>query len=188
MEFVQSRPDVIRSVRQRWLLHYWYRLRREQSVPSWQNLVAEELAKMADSLQFCDIINEDGRRRFLIRFRGGRIIQAYGDTESKFLDDTLSPAMRDMVIATYDQVADVARPVYTICSTEDQAGTPVDFERLLLPFSRDGATVDRVLASLEWVSIEGGFQQRELLKDQAKPLNYSVCATIELIDSDTTPA
>ena len=87
--------------------------------------------------------------------------------------------------AAYRHVAGTAQPVYTVAQTRDRAGKPVDFERLLLPFSRDGAETDRILSALEWVSIEGGFESRELLRSQAVAPAYSICATIERIGTDT---
>lgn len=71
-----------------------------------------------------------------------------------------------------------------MAKAQDRTGKPVDFERLPLPFSHQGESVDSILAALEWVSIEGGFKGRELLKSQATAPAYSVCATIEQIESD----
>ena len=77
MNFVSSRPDVVRSSNQRWLLSYWERPRG--ALPTWEGFEAEEI------------------------------------------------------------------------------------ERLLLPFSHDGFAIDRILASLETVSPEGEFDNRDVL-------------------------
>jgi hypothetical protein len=186
MQFRASRPDIVRSIRHRWLLNYWQRLRRRQSVPLWNALDPEELARMVDNMQFCDIVDDGGRMRFVVRFCGARIVQAYGECNDEYFDEKLPPLLRDQVLAIYRHTAQVGKPVYTVCQIPDRDGTPVDFERLLLPFARDGVNVDRILAMLEWVSIEGGYQSRQLLRSQAQAPEYSVCATIETVAADAT--
>jgi hypothetical protein len=179
MQFTASRPDIVRSVRHRWLLNYWQRLRGRQPVPAWSALDPDELSRMVDNMQFCDIVDDGGRMRFVVRFCGARIVQAYGECNDEYFDEKLPPLLRDQVIAIYRHTAQTRKPVYTVCTVPDRDGKPVDFERLLLPFARDSINVDRVLAMLEWVSIEGGYESRQLLRSQAQTPVYSVCAAIE---------
>lgn len=179
MPFQKSSSDVIRSVRQRWLLSHWTRARAQDAVPAWKNLDPDDLAKMAESLMFCDVAAEAGMR-FLIRFRGARIAEAFGSQEANYLDDLLPAAIREETLAAYQEAVRAKQPVFTIAETRDPTGKPVTLERLVLPFSRDGAAVDRILASLEMVSIEGGFNNRELLKGQPRSLSHSVRAIIVL--------
>ena len=184
MHFTASRPDIVRSVRHRWLLNYWQRLRGSQAVPLWKVLDAEDLSRMVENMQFCDIVDDGGNMRFVVRFCGARIVQAYGECNDQFFDEKLPLLLRDSVLAAYRQAAEARKPVYTICQVPDRDGKPVDFERLLLPFARDGSTVDRILAMLEWVSVEGGFESRQLLRSQTQAPVYSVCATIDGIVAD----
>ena len=185
MHFTASRPDIVRSVRHRWLLNYWQRLRGSRAAPLWGALDVDELARMVDNMQFCDVVDDSGRMRFVVRFCGARIVQAYGECNDQYFDEKLPPLLRDQVLAIYRHTAQTGQPVFTVCRVPDRDGKPVDFERLLLPFARDGVNVDRILAMLEWVSVEGGFQSRELLRLQAQAPVYSVCATIEGIVADT---
>lgn len=185
MHFSASRPDVIRSVRHHWLVNYWERLRAGKRVPLWKSLDVDDLSRMVENMQFCDVVANGGHIRFLVRFCGVRIVQAYGECNDQFLDEKLPPLLRDATIAVYSKTVGAGKPVYTICRVPDSHGNPVDFERLLLPFSRDGTTVDRVLTMLEWVSIEGGFDSKRLLRTQAQAPVYSVCATIEGVAADT---
>jgi hypothetical protein len=180
MPFQKSSPDVIRSVRQRWLLSHWTRARGQDAVPAWKNLDADDLAKMAESLMFCDVAVET-EMRFLIRFRGARIAEAFGPQEAKYLDDLLPEMIREETLAAYREAVRIKQPVFTIADTRDPTGKPVTLERLVLPFSRDGSAVDRILASLEMVSIEGGFNSRELLNGQPRSLSHSVRAIIVLV-------
>ena len=183
MDFESRRPDVVRSVRQRWLLNYWERLRKSRPVPLWKDLAAEEIGGMADGMQFCDIATDGTAMRFVIRFRGARITEAYGDCDGKFLDETLPPLLREATLSTYRRAAESMRPVYTVCNTPDSTGRPVDFERLLLPFGDEGGRVHRILSMLEWVSIEGRFESRDLLKSQAAAPVYSLCSIIDHIET-----
>ncbi len=187
MQFAKSRADVIRSVPQRWLLNYWHRLCGQKPLPLWKDLTGSELSRMTDNLLFCDVMREGDGERFLIRYKGARIIEAYGECDGRYLDDTLPPLARETALSTYRHAIATRRPIYTVVKAQDRAGKPVDFERLLLPFSHQGESVDSILAALEWVSIEGGFEGRELLRSQAAAPAYSVCATIEQIESDIIP-
>ena len=53
-------------------------------------------------------------------------------------------------------------PVYTILDVTDRQGRLVHAERLLLPFGRDGQTVDRVLAAFEFFCADGAFDGHAL--------------------------
>ncbi len=180
MQFMRSRPDVVRSINQRWLLGYWDRLRDKRLLPRWQGFEAEELAAMAESLSFLDVIGSDGNARFLIRYHGNRISEAYGAVcQGKFLDEILPPQYREAALSTYHRLLVTNLPVYTIADTRDRSERIVHYERLLLPFSRDGVAIDRVLASLETVSPEGAFDHRDILNSASKPPAFALCTTIE---------
>ena len=180
MEFMSSLPDVVRSITQRWLLTYWNRLRQDAELPMWQGLEAEELASGLDSLSFQDVVAADGELRFQIRFHGRRIAELYGraDCVGKFLDEILPPSYADAAQVTYREAVKTKLPVYTIADMRDRAGRIVHYERLLLPFTSDGATVNRILASLECVSPEGAFESRDLMQSPPKPPAFALCTTI----------
>jgi hypothetical protein len=179
MQFVSSRPAVVRSINQRWLLAYWHRLRGGGELPIWQGLETAELADMAASLSFHDVVGSDGDARFLIRFHGQRVAEAYGTVcLGKFLDEILPPPYRETALSTYRQVVATRLPVYTIADIRDRDGRIVHYERLLLPFSRQGVAVDRILASLETVSPDGAFDNRDILKSIPKAPTFALCTTI----------
>jgi hypothetical protein len=92
MNFTSSRPDVVRPSSQRSLLSYWDRLRGANAVPIWEGFNAEELATVAESLSFQDVVGTDGRARFLIRFHGKRIAEAYGDNRDVLKSPLKAPA------------------------------------------------------------------------------------------------
>ena len=50
--------------------------------------------------------------------------------------------------------------------------------QLLLPFSRDGTNADRVLSSIETISLEGKFEQENLGRSPHATANCALVATI----------
>lgn len=60
----------------------------------------------------------------------------------------------------------------------DASGRLVQLERLLLPFSNDGQSVDRILASFEFICADGGYDSRDLMKRQPAPPVLRLTATI----------
>jgi hypothetical protein len=178
MELVRGRPDLVRAINQRWLLQYWNRLRGQEALPLWKQLEPEEIALMMANLSFVDVVNHDGRPRFLIRFHGSRVGEMYGsDCRGKYLDEVLPVAVRGSALATYERLVERKEPIYTIIQVRDRAQKLVNYERLLLPFGK-GGSVERVLVSLETISLEGSFETRELMKSPGEP-TYAVWAAIE---------
>jgi hypothetical protein len=179
MEFMNSRPDIVRSDTQRWLLKTWNRLRGVRQLPLWREVKTAELASAWASLSFSDVVRADGSARFRIRFHGARVAEAYGaHCAGKFLDEILPASFRAAALATYHQVLEARLPVYTIADMRDQAGRIVHYERLLLPFSQQGLDVEGILASLETVSPEGEFENRNLMVLPSRPPAFAFCTTI----------
>jgi hypothetical protein len=180
MQFINSRPDVVRSINQRWLLSHWNALRASSRLPAWRDVETSELAAMSANLAFFDVIEQDGEVRYLTRYRGSHIDEAFGHSgQGKYLDQILPPLYREAALTTYRQVLVTQLPVYTISDSRDRNGRIVHFERLLLPFSRDGVEIDRILASLEIVSPEGAFENRDIMNAAPKPPSFALCATIQ---------
>lgn len=180
MDFEIGRPDVVRAVNQRWLLKFWQRHLGAHRVPKWQAVVAEDLSALSANLSFLDVSCSDGSARFMIRFNGAAIAQAYGspDCRGKYLDEIMSPWCR-AGIAAYEKAVKDGCPIYTVQDLTDRAGRLVHFERLLLPFAGDGHTVDRILASFEFVCLDGAFDIRNLMSTQSAPPTLKVAAKIE---------
>ena len=179
MEFMQSGPEIVRSDHQRWLLDHWASQRRSGLLPIWRGLNASEIAVSFDNLVWTEVVDVDGAVRFRVRFHGARLSEALGPIEGKFLDDFLPPSYLSSAIATYREVVRTKGPVYTVSDMRDPAGRIVHHERLLLPFSTDGALPDRILASIEPVSPEGPFELRDLMKAPVRPPVIALCTTIK---------
>jgi hypothetical protein len=128
-----------------------------------------------------EVVDVDGAARFRIRFHGPHLSEALGpiEGEGKFIDDFLPPSYLGSAIATYREVVRTRGPVYTVSDMRDLTGRIIHHERLLLPFSTDGARADRILASIEAGSPEGPFELRDLMKSPTRPPVIALCTTIK---------
>jgi hypothetical protein len=180
MEFTSARPDVIRAINQRWLLKLWTQHLDGARVPRWQAVKPDDLASLQDHLSLLDVTGGPPPR-FVIRFHGRMVTQVYGsaDYRGRYLDEVVEPERRESGLAPYVQAALAGAPVYTIEDVNDSGGRVIHFERLLLPFARDGETVDRILASLEFVCADGDFDARALLTAPGTARALRLSATIE---------
>jgi hypothetical protein len=181
MNFAVGRPDMVRAINQRWLLKFWKRSLAGGSIPRWQSVEAENLSSIAANLSFLDVVGSDGSARFMIRWNGATIAQVYGlsNCSGRYLDEIIPPARHEHGLAPYRHAAHTACPVYTINEVTDRNGRVVNYERLLLPFASDGQNVDRILASFEFICIDGAFDGRELMKGQTAAPSLKLSAAIE---------
>jgi hypothetical protein len=176
-----ARPDVVRAVNQRWLLKFWKRHLGTHRVPQWQAIVAENLSRISSNLSFLDVVGTASTACFVVRFNGAMIETVYGgvDHRGHRLDDIMPPKHRDRWLVPYRLAVGCRCPIYTIYDVTDRAGRLVYYERLLLPFGRDGQTVDRILASVEFICPDGTFDDRELMLAQRDPPALRMSARIE---------
>ena len=181
MDFKVARPDVVRAINQRWLLKFWKRHQGTSKVPQWQAVEAENLTRVSTSLSFLDVIGKGDAARFQIRFHGGMIAKVYGaiDCRGRYLDDVIPAKNHGTGLAPYFQVLRSGCPTYTIHDVTDRNGRVIHFERLLLPFSHDGESIDRILASFEFICEDGAFDSDALMKMKTEPPAARLSATIE---------
>ena len=188
VQFELRRPDVIRSVGQRCLLGWWNRLRAAARLPLQAALDTEDLADYAPDMMFCDVVRAAGRARLKVRVVGTRLGAAYGRTWlGGFLDEVMPEHLRPSVAVSYGKVVETGQPLYSIIETCDRGGHPVTYERLLLPFSRDGAGVDRVVTSVEMISVDGAFESRNLMIKKNAPPVFRIQAVIDVPDTPVGP-
>ncbi len=169
MNFSVARPEVVRAVNQRWLLKFWKEQLGAHRVPQWRAINTENLSRMSENLSFLDVTGVGDALRFHIRFHGALIGRAYGsvDCRGKYLDAVIPASRHKEKLAPYHHTVAAGCPVYTIYDVTDRAGRVVHYERLLLPFASNGMAVDRILASFEFVCLEGGFDGDALMQSQS---------------------
>lgn len=180
MPFQMARPDVIRAINQRWLLNIWARHRGGHRVPQWQSVEGEDLASASSNLSLFEVIGNNGDARFLVRFHGETLGKVYGSTDcrGKYLDEIIPPLAYAESAAAYHAAVGDGCLIYAIHDVTDSLGRVVTRERLLLPFSRDGENVDRILASFEFICADGAFDVNSLMMKQAGPPTLRLTAAI----------
>ncbi len=182
VSFPAVRADKVQAASQRWLLNLWKKELGRYRIPRWQSVGSENLSRVADNISFLDVVGTDGQSRFQIRVHGRMVGRVFGlaDCSGKFLYDSVAEPRRSELLAPYRYAISSGRPVYTVQDITDREGRLVHYERLLLPFSRDGETADRVLASFEFVCPDGAFQSDNLMATQGAPPVTRLSAAIEV--------
>jgi hypothetical protein len=171
MDFTPSRPDVIRAANQRWLLNQWFAHRGDDDLPAWGKVDPAAFSRLSALLSTIEVMRDETPLRFVLRDHPMRISEMYGmaDCRGRFLDEVLPEHARDRDLAPYRQAAGTERPVYTIYELADRAGRTVFFERLLLPYTAAGRQADFILGSFEYISPDGAFESRDLMKEPGSP-------------------
>jgi hypothetical protein len=166
VDFESANPSVVKSIKQRDLLNTWLRLyAREQRMPDIREYQPARLSEELPDLVYYTVEAATQPPRLTIQSNGTRISTAYGNTgKGRYLDEYLGPRLAPIVMPVYYECVKRSLPVYTIANIDDVYGRIVAYERLLLPFSKDGAEVTDVIASLKTISEEGGFEIRNLMR------------------------
>jgi hypothetical protein len=178
-DYTSCGPDIIKSVRQRWLIGYWGRLRGGSGLPRWSDLDTQELESCFDDLSILDVVRGAGTLRFRIVDHGKNVGRMYaGECAGKFLDDVLPCAAREHTLETYERTVRAAEPIYTVSRIADAQQRPVLYERLLVPFGDSDARVGRIIAFLETISPAGAFQRQNLMTEPAAGGGFIVKAVV----------
>jgi hypothetical protein len=124
---------------------YWRSKRRGDSLPTRRDIDPWEMRAYLDHVFLIAVTRNP--MRFWFRSVGGTISAAYGENiTGKYVDEIDLDDMQKEIIADYKTAAVEARPVYSRCEYvkgDDQRH--LRYERLLLPLSSDGHTVDMLL-------------------------------------------
>ena len=164
LAFKPVTENIVKSIKQRQLTRYWERLRGDHLLPLWSQVDKVEIAASRDNLCVMEVKHEQPVR-YRIREHGDKLTEYYGSAcAGRHLDDFMTPAALAALTAVYEQAINHRRPVYTVAPVTDPKGRAVTVERLLLPFTLAGSTVDVILTSLEAISIDGGFEHFKVLE------------------------
>jgi hypothetical protein len=165
MEFQSASPSAVKAIRQRDLLNTWLRLYiRAQSLPTVTEYEPSRLKEELNELVYYEVDAVRVPPLFVIQSEGTRLASAYGATgKGRQLDEYVGFQLAPVVLPAYHLCVARQLPVYTIDELEDAGGHPVEYERLLLPFGNSGM-VTQIIASLKTISIDGGFQMRDLIR------------------------
>jgi hypothetical protein len=136
-----SAPIAPKHRQLRELLGYWLRKKGTRRAPARAHIDPAEIVHLLPFVGLVDVTRDPLRFRF--RLVGTAVVAGYGqDITGRFLDEIdLNLHERD-IIAEYVQVAESWQPVCARWAYVRSDGRHVAYERLALPLSSDGKTVD----------------------------------------------
>jgi hypothetical protein len=102
-------------------------------------------------------IEGEGRlRKFRALYQGESVADVFNSAwAGKTMEQVVPMSLRKLTLEAAKECATSGCAVYSIFSTIDASDTRVDCHRLLLPFGRDGAKVEQILASLQLTIVQG---------------------------------
>jgi hypothetical protein len=178
MKFSDGSINSIRSISQRGLAIYWARLEKVDRLPSFRQFGPEPRLHDRKQLAIWNIEIDGSRTVFRALYRGSLLDQAYNDGwVGRTLDEIASPALRPAVLSGMQECFAKQCAVYMILRTADDAGQPVDLERLLLPFG-EGGQVKQIVASLQLISLKGAAERRKIIRQFDAKLDCVISITI----------
>jgi len=128
----------------------WIAKRGFRIAPPWSVMQLEgEIAAWLPDIALIDVVGDLPRFRF--RFCGTKVAEAYGeDVTGKFLDEIDFGRLslkRDIVGFFTKIVRECCPQAVRIRFTKQQDERHLDYERIALPFSKDGRTVNMILCA-----------------------------------------
>jgi hypothetical protein len=165
MNFDIGTIHSIRSISQRGLATYWAKLAlTKQGLPSFDQFEPGPGVHDPKHLAMWKVEAGGGQLEFRGLYRGSFIDEAVKDDwVGKTLTEVAPPTLRAPIIQASAHCASSGCAIYTVLRTYDGAGSPIDLERLLLPFGQDGR-VQVIVASLQLVSLEGKVERRKAVE------------------------
>ena len=172
MSFQTATPERIASISQRALLLYWQHLAAGRRYPTVPEFTASERTHDLKQLVTWQLEHDGARRVFRATHHGAHVAEVFGQQWLGRTMDEVVPAFgRAFALHSANACATTGCAVYTIFRACDPQGSPIDCERLLLPLG-EGGKVERIVASLQLISLQGDFRRETVL--QAFDANISV--------------
>ena len=123
---------------------YWQQKRGTRPMPARRDIEPSDLVGVLPHLMMIDV--EEGPR-FRYRLFGTAVVEAFGsDPTGKYIDEVMVGTYKTFLLGLYGDLVASKKPIY---STSIYGGTRDQMlwtQRLMLPLSPDGATVDKILA------------------------------------------
>ena len=125
---------------------YWEAKRCGRFAPSRVDIDPLEMKGFLAHVVLIEV--EQNPQRYRIRLMGTAFAEQYGEeVTEKYLDELDFGDAMPGVLAIYDRVVAVGEPGYTKATSYKKAdGRVIRFERIALPLSEDGATVNMIMS------------------------------------------
>jgi hypothetical protein len=124
---------------------YWLTKRGSRIAPPRSVMQLKEMSPFLPDIALIDVVGDPPR--FLVRFDGTKVAEAYGeDVTGKFLDEIDLGAARAGIIDLCIKVVTECRPrVAWVRYTKQRDGRLHEYERIILPLSDDGKAVNTLM-------------------------------------------
>jgi hypothetical protein len=164
LNFENGTAHSIRSVSQRALAASWARLSKE-GLPSFDQFNPEPGIHDPKQLVVWKVEVNEGQLVFRALYRGRLLDEAFNDGwTGKTLREVTPPSLQPAIIGASDHCVSTGCAIYAVLRTYDGAGFPIELERLLLPFGKNGR-VKVIVASLQLTNPEKTVERRRIVKD-----------------------
>jgi len=156
MSFKFAPHWAIKSASQLALASYWDQLAAGRRFPAFTELRLELGIHDPRQLVAWNVEGEGRLRKFRALYQGENVAEAFNSAwAGKTMEQVVPMSLRRITLDAAKECATSGCIVYSIFSTIDANDTRVDCQRLLLPFGRDGAKVEQMLASLQLTVTQG---------------------------------
>ena len=148
----------MRCVQQKGLLKLWERLCGTDQIPQFSSLPLDDFKRSIDKIMLCDVEHTKDGLRFRIAYHGDQFERMHNSKcVGKYLDGVIAPAVRTQALKSYAEVTIKRQPAFSVSDVRKDDGPIIRYERLLLPFSRKGPFVQRIVCMVTLFSEENGF-------------------------------
>jgi hypothetical protein len=164
VKFENGTIQRIRSNSQRGLAACWARLAKT-GLPSFDHFNPGPRVHDPKQLAVWKVEVTDARLVFRALYRGSLLDEAFNEGwAGKTLDELTPPGLRPLIISASDHCVSTGCAIYTVLRTKAGLGLPIELERLLLPFGKNGR-VRIILASLKLVNPGAGDERRQAVEN-----------------------
>lgn len=126
---------------------YWLAKKRHRLAPGRKDIDPAELRSLLPHLFMVDVENKP--RRFRFRLVGTAIVSSFGlDITGRYLEEIGFSDQAPSVLAHYGAVATTAEPSCHHVHFTRGSGRYLAYERLIVPLSSDGTSVDMLLGGI----------------------------------------
>lgn len=150
------------------LFDYWNEKRGEQPFMLRSQLEPSEIVSLLPLVFILEVEQEP--RRYLIRLMGTEIVTRFGGNHTaRYIDELDLGEIKNQVLAGYDHVVDRAEPHLEFAEFTQRGRGRMQVERLALPMSTDGLTVDCILGSVIHVPLDALGLPKKIKKAPWRP-------------------
>ena len=164
MNFENGTLHSIRSDSQRALAVSWARLCNE-GLPSFERFAPEPGVHDPKQLVAWKVEIDVQQLVFRALYRGKLVDEAFNVAwAGKTLREVTPPSLQPAILGASEHCVSTGCAIYTVLRTHHGVGVPIELERLLLPFGRNGR-VKIVVASLQLTSPQRTVERSKIAKD-----------------------